>query len=190
VQELGGNLFEVMATVARRVCLRLIMFASAGVLAAGSSAAASITPGVHIDPGSPVAKEYAIPLAQARGGAGGGGSASGQLFGSGITRAPRAASTSPVPAAGDGSVAVAPKPRRSVSLGGAGHLAAVPPPQLGGPDRTARGGAGILPGPDRNAGGGAGIIWMLGIAAAVLALGGLGGAALARFGRRTSARTS
>ncbi|MDQ6778682.1 MAG: hypothetical protein M3071_21210, partial [Actinomycetota bacterium] len=42
-------------------------------------------PGVHIDPGSPVAKEYAIPLASARGG---GGSGSGQLFGGGITRAP------------------------------------------------------------------------------------------------------
>src|SRR5438445_13113075 len=41
------------------------------VLAAGSSsasarAAADLEPGVHVDPGSPAAKQYALPLGQAR----------------------------------------------------------------------------------------------------------------------------
>jgi hypothetical protein len=49
--------------------------------------AAGLEPGVHVDPGSPAAKEYALPLNQARG-TGGGSSPSqnpeASLFGAGI----------------------------------------------------------------------------------------------------------
>ena len=48
--------------------------------------ARALEPGVHVDPGSPAAHEYALPLGQAR--SGGGGSSSGSegttLFGAGI----------------------------------------------------------------------------------------------------------
>lgn len=170
---------EVTAAVARAVILGLMTFVSAVVVAAaGSAVAATVAPGVHVDPGSPVAKEYAIPLAQARGAAGGGGAegggpASGHLFGSGITRAPRTSPRGAAPAARRDSPAVAPK-RRSVSLGGAGQVTAAPSSQAGGPDRSG--------------GGGTGMAWMLGVAAAVLAVGGLGATVLTRLGRRTSAR--
>lgn len=52
-----------------------------------AAAGSSLEPGVHIDPRSPAAKEYALPLAQARQiGAGGGASENeGPLFGAGIT---------------------------------------------------------------------------------------------------------
>ena len=51
-------------------------------------------PGVHLDPGSPAGKEYAIPLEQARGssGSGPGGAA---LFGAGIRPAAKLASSQP-----------------------------------------------------------------------------------------------
>jgi len=37
-----------------------------GCLAASAEAATALEPGVHVDPGSPAAKEYALPLSQAR----------------------------------------------------------------------------------------------------------------------------
>jgi hypothetical protein len=51
-------------------------------------AAAAVEPGVHVDPGSPAAKEYALPLSQARQTGQGPRSPSGAgaLFGAGITR--------------------------------------------------------------------------------------------------------
>jgi hypothetical protein len=57
----------------------------------GASFAAKTPSGVHVDPHSPVGKEYAIPLSQARGG--GGSSSGGNLFGSGITKQPTSPST-------------------------------------------------------------------------------------------------
>jgi hypothetical protein len=54
---------------------------------AWANASTGLEPGVHVDPGSPAAKEYALPLNQARqtGGKGAiGGGASGALFGAGI----------------------------------------------------------------------------------------------------------
>ena len=181
-------------------CLLLITLATAVLLAAGSAdawaAAPTVAPGVHIDPGSPVAKEYAIPLSQARGS---NSSGSGQLFGKGITRAPSTAERNsapvnpPVPAAAV-PVAVIPtkQPRgRARPASGsrrprvhpstrpaahASHAAAATAPQLAPAARPP--------------GGGAGIVWMLGVAALVLALGGLGRVALSRHSRRTSTRTS
>jgi hypothetical protein len=53
-----------------------------------AQAGAGLEPGVHIDPGSPAAKEYVLPLNQARqigGGSSTSRSASGALFGAGIT---------------------------------------------------------------------------------------------------------
>jgi hypothetical protein len=57
-------------------------------VAVSAQAATGLEPGVHADPGSPAAKEYALPLNQARqaGGGGGGHASSGStaLFGAGI----------------------------------------------------------------------------------------------------------
>lgn len=52
---------------------------------AALAGATSPTAGVHVDPGSPVAKEYALPLANARGAPADTGS-NGSLFGSGIKK--------------------------------------------------------------------------------------------------------
>jgi hypothetical protein len=57
------------------------------ILAASAQAATGLEPGVHIDPGSPAAKEYALPLNQARetGAASSSQpSSEGSLFGAGI----------------------------------------------------------------------------------------------------------
>jgi len=61
----------------------LIFFTALSMPAAAG--AHKLPPGVHVDPGSPAAKEYSIPLATARG-APAGSSSSGQLFGAGITK--------------------------------------------------------------------------------------------------------
>lgn len=56
-------------------------------IAVSAQAATGLEPGVHADPGSPAAKEYALPLNQARGAGGGTGhtaSSSAALFGAGI----------------------------------------------------------------------------------------------------------
>ena len=64
---------------------------AAGVLALLATSAFALEPGVHIDPGSPAAKEYALPVDQARGTGSGGkgegegsGGSSEKLFGAGI----------------------------------------------------------------------------------------------------------
>lgn len=57
------------------------------ILTLGSSASYALEPGVHVDPGSPAAKEYALPLNEARAtGVHGSGSKgdSGTSFGAGI----------------------------------------------------------------------------------------------------------
>jgi hypothetical protein len=54
-------------------------------IASCPSAASALEPGVHVDPGSPAAKEYALPLNQARQtGAPSQSSSEGTLFGAGI----------------------------------------------------------------------------------------------------------
>jgi hypothetical protein len=55
-----------MRTVSLWINVTLAVFALSCV-AASAQAASGLEPGVHVDPGSPAAKEYALPLNQARG---------------------------------------------------------------------------------------------------------------------------
>jgi hypothetical protein len=57
-----------------------------GCVSASAQAATGLEPGVHVDPGSPAAKQYALPLSQARQTGGGASTNSGSavLFGAGI----------------------------------------------------------------------------------------------------------
>ena len=72
----------------------LAMAFGLGLPAAALAGSGSPAAGVHVDPGSPVAKEYALPLATARGAPADTGS-SGSLFGTGIkkNKSPRPSST-------------------------------------------------------------------------------------------------
>ena len=119
--------------------------------------------GVHIDPGSPPATEYALPLDSARGvGTGAEGAkaaaegAKQESFGGGITRRRPAAtgSRAPVePASPSGSGAQA--PARAGDGGGAGAGSSVPTSSVG------------------DGGGGTAVLYSLGGAVVVLAAGGL-----------------
>jgi hypothetical protein len=153
----------------------LVLALSAPALAFGSGA--PLQPGVHVDPGSPSAKEYAVPLGSARGASTPNGPGSSKLFGSGIT--PSSGSTPPpasTPVQTDSHRHHAHKrahhaKRRKVSHHA--HKASV----------KALAPVAAL---DSGSGGGAGIVWMLAAAALVLALGGLWAFVVARRGRRTS----
>lgn len=75
-------------SIARKHLLLLATLAigvSMGAPATALAGGVSPTAGVHIDPSSPVAKEYALPLATARGAPADTGS-TGSLFGRGITK--------------------------------------------------------------------------------------------------------
>ena len=163
----------------------LILLAMAGPAAA--TVPAALSPGVHVDPNSPAAKEYAIPLEQARGGGASGGSAATQLFGSGITRAAGSTSlprASRATSAGAGTHGRALRSRTGLSTPGRRAVTAQSHPAH----------PASAPTPDKllgaGRGGSTGIAWMLGAAALVLALGVLGGAALTRRSRGTHPRTS
>jgi hypothetical protein len=71
------------ARVSRVLALAAVAASWPALLA---QSAAALEPGVHVDPGSPAAKEYALPVSQARRAAEGGGSEGTheQLFGAGI----------------------------------------------------------------------------------------------------------
>ena len=127
-------------------------------------ASAAHAPGVHIDPGSPAGREYAIPLGQARS-TGAPARAtradSAQLFGVGISPSKPGPTPDPAPAAAIRSA----------------HRTA-PPPAAVKPEAVA-----ITPVRKLLDGGGgqsSGAWWMLAAGALVLVLGGLGGAVLAR----------
>jgi hypothetical protein len=129
----------------------------------GASFAAKTPSGVHVDPHSPVGKEYAIPLNQARGGSGG--SSGGNLFGSGITKQPTSPSTG---SAGSG-----------VASGGAGSGAT-------------SGGSGSSPKSSSHALGashGSGLLWMALAALVVLVIGTVGGLAIKQRNRGVAPRT-
>src|SRR5690349_20643591 len=72
-----------MRTV-RRIMGALAVLASSSLLLVAPATA--LEPGVHVDPGSPAAHEYALPLGQARqtGGGSSNGGENGGLFGAGI----------------------------------------------------------------------------------------------------------
>jgi hypothetical protein len=134
-------------------------------------------PGVHIDPGSPSAKEYAVPLGSARGSSTPNGPGSTKLFGSGVTPS----SQSPPPT---GSTAVHTNVqlhharkrvhhRRQRALVHRARASVVKAPAP----------ASVL---NSGSGGGVGAGLMVAAAALVLALGGFGAFVADRRGRRTS----
>jgi hypothetical protein len=150
------------------------MLVIAATLAGPGVAAAAPARGVHIDPGSPAGKQYAIPLGQARStGAPAHVSATGsaQLFGAGITSSKPRAATHAIGVAGA-------RPTRLTAPSNAGGNPAAAKPAAAKPAAVA-----ITPvskllgsGPGESSG----VWWMLAAGALVLVLGGLGGAVLAR----------
>lgn len=94
----------------------------ASLALSGVAAATTLPPGVHADPGSPAAKEYSIPLSTARGQAAGS-SASGKLFGAGITKGPSAPVKVLHPSSGSGVLWMLLVGVLVLGLGGVGGLA-------------------------------------------------------------------
>jgi hypothetical protein len=139
---------------------------------AAAQAGAGLEPGVHIDPGSPAAKEYVLPLNQARqigGGTPSSRSPSGALFGAGIT--PPGAGGSSHLGAGSGNA----RPKSPATAHGPGG--AIP----AGTQSTLP--AGLLRDSSSQAGptgSGDSILALLAGGVAILAIGGLGGMVLRR----------
>jgi hypothetical protein len=158
------------------------MLAGASLATAGPAAAAPGN-GVHVDPGSPAGKQYAIPIPSARsqtsGQAGGAGSANPPLFGVGVTPdatvATGGASAAPATAgqrtsprsAGTAAQAADNKSRRQAARHGS-----TAPPTTG---RTGR-----PPSAESSAVGGTSWLPLLGGGALVLLIGGGGGFLLRR----------
>ena len=180
------------------VALVLALVAALPAGAAAASSASGPSSGVHVDPGSPAGKEYAIPLGSARGD---GTNGTSKLFGAGITRSQPPAgpsSSSPSPSSSVSSTPASPAtsaastaPRKHTvdrhhhhrrRIGGAGSRAPAVPTSLPVAART--------PSPQRligtSSGSSAGVTWMLAAAVIVLLLGGAGGVVLTRRGRGTS----
>jgi hypothetical protein len=136
-------------------------------------AAGALEPGVHADPGSPAAKEYVLPLNQARQtgqGAAGEGASAGGPFGAGIKPPGSGGSSPPGAHANGGRPGV---PHALSGAGGRGTQAAVPVAVLrAASSRASAGGNGSLPA-------------LLGGAVAVLVLGGFGGTLMRRNHRST-----
>jgi hypothetical protein len=153
-----------------------------GALTMGVAAAGALEPGVHVDPGSPAAKEYALPLSQARQtGADPASSpgASEPSFGAGI-KPPR--SGGPGGPGGPGTHGSAGRatgagspPHRRTSAGSSDHAAAATPPL---PPAVRRAVAAA-----DSSGGGGSLPALIGGGVAILVLGGFGGTVL-RHSRR------
>lgn len=145
--------------------MALILTTMTGSALAGSST--NLPNGVHIDPNSPVAKEYALPLSTARG-APPGSSSSGQTFGAGITPASQTSAPPSTPRSA----------ARGNALPSAGvhHSSRAATRTRRPPERHAT--ASASPGARRAAlpsiehvlrsGSSSGFAWMIGIAAAIL----------------------
>jgi hypothetical protein len=141
--------------------------------ATSAGAATGLEPGVHVDPGSPAAKEYALPLNQARQtGAATAGSAGAAPFGAGIH-----------PGRGSG---------RSPSVGGASPKGAVRDDARSASSSVASGSSGtsIVPTAvlrvsreQSSSGGDGSILALLGGGIAVLVFGGFGGVVMRRSHR-------
>ncbi len=144
--------------------------------ASPAQANAGLPPGVHIDPGSPAAKEYAIPLSAARQtGAGSGGGSSSSLFGAGI--APRGPGSPPNAHSGTAGRGGATKISAGGSAAGlrAEHVVAresLP--------------SSVLASSSRVSGDGDSLLALLAGGAGILVLGGLGGTFLRRARRRST----
>jgi hypothetical protein len=161
------------ATVgAMLVCLSV----SGNAAAAGGN---SLPPGVHVDPGSPAAKEYAIPLGKARGNGSGSNAGVQTLFGSGIKAQP--------PSGGSGSGVRSPGTARTGSRVDRTQVKSVAGQRAATGSRARRGrvhndrpisaaasqsAADHVLGSDH--GPGTGVLWMVLAGGAVLLLGGVG----------------
>lgn len=148
-----------------------------------AQSAQALEPGVHIDPGSPAAKEYALPVSQARKENEGGGSEGTheQLFGAGIkppsSGTPRGGSRPRTTGARRGAHIGA--GASSSHAGGAGASSATPTPPPALVRRVADGRS--------SPGGGSSLLVLLGGGVVVLALGAFAGVVLRHSRRPTSA---
>jgi hypothetical protein len=173
-----------------RVRPLVTLICAACTLAIPAAAAASGSSPVHIDPRSPVAKEYALPLASARGAAPEGGK-SGSLFGSGLEHnrkpaSPKTVTTQAPPKAVTDTEtytataiqpAEAPKPRPK-------DVITVTLPDLPTTTATTRTKTTVSAAPAAyqvlRPGSGSGVLWMVLAGVLVVAVGSAGGLALAR----------
>jgi hypothetical protein len=164
------------ATRTSMVVATALLAASCSAVAA--PAAAGLEPGVHVDPGSPAAKEYALPLSQGRqtgaGSASGGGSET--QFGAGIKPPGSGGPGSRSPGAGAGT----PGSRRAGRAPSGPHGAqaasgTLPPLVQQAVDSHSSGGAGSLP-------------VLIGGGVAILVIGGFGGTVLRHSRRPTPSR--
>ncbi len=180
-----------MVTTVKRMRTRNVLglLAAAALVAPGPATAAE--KGVHVDPGSPAGKEYAVPLDQGRqqgagapgvsgsGGAGGpgaGGGAGHGGHGAGSSAHGGSAGNAHHGAGGGsaGGTKAAGGPAASSSLFGQG----ITPNGSGHTSNAA-----ALQAAEKSRGGGSGLAWMVGIAATVLLLGGGLAVGLPRFTR-------
>jgi hypothetical protein len=179
-----------MNGVARPGVRRIAVAAAIAALWPAAAAANTPTSGVHIDPNSPVAKEYSFPLANARGATAGTGD-TGPLFGGGVTkRAPGATAGSSSTSGSSSSsttLGVPPRGHRRPSRARPGRALSPTSPvrDIRTASATAPSAMTVL-----HSGGGSAVAWMIGLAAAVLVLGGLGGYALSGRSRKRSASVS
>jgi hypothetical protein len=140
--------------------------------------AAALEPGVHVDPGSPAAKEYALPVSQARG-AGEGGGPEGtheQLFGSGIKPPSSGSPRGGSPSGESGARRGAAKSAGTSSSGSGGSASGITPTQPPPLVRRVAGGR-------SSSGGGSSLLVLLGGGVVVIVLGAFAGVVL-RHGRR------
>jgi hypothetical protein len=147
-----------------------LLAVAAAVLGAGATLAApaaALEPGVHIDPGSPAAKEYALPLSQAR--QTGGGSTS-----PGASEIPFGVGIKPPNSGGSGKSG--PGPARPSHSGAASSAQSVSAAPISPAVRRAVAAA-------NSAGGGASLPALIGGGVAILVLGAFGGTVL-RHSRR------
>ena len=137
-------------------------------LAAPALAATDLEPGVHADPGSPAAKQYSLPLNQARqtgaGPAGHEGSSANVPFGAGIK--PPGTGGSSHSGAGAGQATSRSGAARSNAANTAGRQSTLP--------------AAVLRASSSQAGGDDSTLALLGGAVAILILGGFGGILMRR----------
>ena len=183
---------SVRASHSVRVRLLLTLACVIGAMASPAGALATGVSGVHVDPNSPVAKEYALPLATARGAPPESGQG-GKLFGSGIKH-PSSSSAPPVstsqpPVSTTPSPAVtqtqtettvtSTTPRQRPIHHRPAHVTTVTLPTL---TTTRQLTAKATPAAFRvlRPGSGFGVLWMVLAAVIVIALGSAGGVALSR----------
>jgi hypothetical protein len=165
----GGVVFRaVRAPASLGGVLAAILLALSSTMAQADT---GLEPGVHVDPGSPAAKEYVIPLSQARqtGTEGSSDSSSAPLFGAGIgPRGPGGSSRS------DSSAGRVPTAVKAPGQGSASRLSST---RAAGRESLPYS---VLASSSRASGGGGSLLALLAGGAAILILGGFGGAMLRR----------